>query len=426
MKATQPELARTQAFLLAGGQGERLHPLTVSRPKPAVSFGGMFRIIDFTLSNCLHSGVGRVSLLTQYLHEELHRYIRQGWFDLWNSKSLTRSPLLCRAPVSGKRYRGTADAVFRNLEVLDVDSEFVLVLSGDHIYQMDYGDLLKQHVATNADLTIATVEHPLREASHFGVVEVDETFRVTGFEEKPITPIPLPSNPSMALVSMGVYVFKKRVLASSLSALCDSGLGYDFGHDIVPALIHSALVFAYDFRDKTQNAPHYWRDIGTIDAYYTASMDLVQDDAPFDPYGNDAWPSQPTRHPSLRSSDETPANPARVNTDFQVTRTVLSPGVRIDEGAIVDESVLMPGVQVGKGAQLRRAIVEEGVHIPAGFRAGFDLKSDREHHAVTPSGIVVIGQTPADTKPVMFSLNGARTRTARTKVNRAYAVGATA
>jgi glucose-1-phosphate adenylyltransferase len=412
MKAVQPELARTEAFILAGGQGERLYPLTISRPKPAVSFGGMFRIIDFTLSNCLHSSLGGVSILTQYQHEELHRYIRQGWSDLWNSSAPNRSPLVCRPPASGKRYRGTADAVFRNAEVLNGESDFVLILSGDHIYQMDYGDLLKQHIKTNADLTIATVEHPLREASHFGVLEVDESFRVTGFQEKPIAPRPLPFNSSMALVSMGVYVFKKAALLDSLRAVCDSGAGYDFGHDVIPALIRSARVFAYDFRDKSQDTPRYWRDIGTIDAYHTASMDLVQPDALFDPYANDEWPSQPTRHPRPAKAAE---NPARVEPGSQVTRTVLSPGVQVEQGAAVCESVLMPAVRVGKGAHLRRAIVEEGIHIPPGFRAGFDLETDREHHTVTGSGIVVINHNPAGSKTAVltFAFNGARTGTGR-------------
>jgi glucose-1-phosphate adenylyltransferase len=413
MKAAPPELASTQAFILAGGQGERLSPLTISRPKPMVSFGGLFRIIDFTLSNCLHSGLKRVSLLTQYQHEELHRYIRQGWSDLWNYSSSNRSPLVCRQPVSGKRYRGTADAVFKNAEVLDA-AEFVLILSGDHIYQMDYGDLLKQHLETNADLTIATVQHPFHDASHFGVVEVDKTFRVTGFEEKPIAPRPLPSNPSMALVSMGVYVFKKTVLLNSLRVLCDSGLGYDFGRDVIPALVHSARVFAYDFRDKTKAAPHYWRDIGTIDAYHAASMDVVRADAPFDPFANAERPTQPTSHPSLASAAQ---NPARVSSDSRVTRTVLSPAVQVEQGATVDESVLMPGVRVGKGAHLRRAIVEEGVHIPAGFRAGFDRHRDREQHTVTDSGIVVINHNAASTKAAIlkFAVGGALTRKGRTE-----------
>ena len=389
MDGKTAELARTHTFILAGGQGERLHPLTVSRPKPAVSFGGMFRIIDFTLSNCLHSHLNRVSILTQYKPDELQRYVHQGWWDLWNGASNPREPLACFAPVSGKRYSGTADAVFQNVELLKDDSEFVLVLAGDHIYQMDYRNLLRQHVETNADLTIATVEHPLEEASHFGVVEVDGSFRVNGFKEKPADPRPLPTDPSRALVSMGIYVFKKSILVASLRAFCESGGGYDFGHDVIPGLIHSARTYAYDFRKENENGSPYWRDIGTIDAYYASSMDLVQDDPPFDPYFNGQHPAAPTRHPA-----STHALRARVHSDARVAQSVLSPHVQIEAGAEIDKSVLLPGVRIGKGARVRRTIVEEGVELPAGFHVGFDLEHDRKHHTVTESGVVVIGQAP--------------------------------
>ena len=391
-----PATRRTHAFILAGGQGERLQPLTMARPKPAVSFGGMFRIIDFTLSNCLHSGVNRVSVLTQYKHEELHRYVREGWHDLWSGGSPHRSPLTCVPPASGKRYRGTADAVFQNAELLNDDAEFVLVLSGDHIYQMDYRDLLRRHIETSADLTIATVEHPIRDASNFGVVQVDGNFRVTGFEEKPENPRSLPSDSSMALVNMGVYVFTKAALMSALTSICDCGRGIDFGHDVIPVLIHSARTFAYDFRNKTQDRPQYWRDIGTIDAYYQASMDLVRFNPLFDPYLSDSSTSLPTRHPT------THALRARVHSDSRVAQSVISPSVRIDARAQVNGAILLPGVRVGKGAQLRHAIVEEGVEVPAGFDAGFDLDHDRQHHTVTDSGIVVVSRTPTKTEPVVL------------------------
>jgi glucose-1-phosphate adenylyltransferase len=355
----------------------------------------MFRIIDFTLSNCLHSGLSRVSILTQYKHEELHRYIRQGWRDLWGTAWPDRAPLVCLPPVSGKRYRGTADAVFQNAELLNDDSEFVLILSGDHIYHMDYRDLLGKHIEANADLTIATVEHPLRDASSFGVVEVDETFRVTGFEEKPANPRPLPSDPSMSLVSMGVYVFKKTVLRGALDAICDSGRGLDFGHDVIPVLIRSARTYAYDFRDEAQGGPRYWRDIGTIDAYYEASMDLVQADL-FDPSLSDNCPLLPTRHPT------TSRLRARIQSKSRVVQSVISPSVRIEAGAQIEESVLLPGVRIGEGARVRRAIVEEGVELPAGFHVGFDLDRDREQHKVTESGVVVISETPINTEPTVL------------------------
>jgi glucose-1-phosphate adenylyltransferase len=365
-------MERTSTFILSGGQGERLLPLTVSRPKPAVSFGGTFRIIDFTLFNCLHSGLRRVSLLTQYKHEELDRYIRGVWSDLWGQQREWREPLLCLPPVSGKRYRGTADAVFQNLNLIHASSDFVLVLSGDHIYQMDYGDLLRQHIETNADVTIAAVEYPLHEAATFGVLQVDETSRVTSFEEKPARPHPLSSNPSMALVSMGVYVFRKSILLGALDVLCGSGEGYDFGHDVIPALIHSARTYAYDFRDRTENVPGYWRDIGTIDAYYAASMEVMRPDSRF--------PVQ--------------QNFSRIDARARVRRSVVSPGVEVEENASVYDSVLMPGARVGAGARLRRVIVEEGIHVPAGFCAGFDPKHDRNLLTVSEKGVVVIGREP--------------------------------
>ena len=373
------DLSRTHTFILAGGEGERLRPLTLSRPKPAVSFGGMFRIIDFTLFNCLHSGLSRVSLLTQFKYEELHRYIREDWSDVWSRTPDRREPLLCLPPVSGKRYRGTADAVFQNVDLAHADTDYFLVLSGDHVYEMDYRDLLRQHMETNADLTIAAVEYPVREASHFGVIQVDNTCRVTSFEEKPAIPQPLASNPSKALVSMGVYVFKKSIMLSAVDVICGSGHGFDFGHDVVPALIRSVRTYAHNFRDRVRGVPRYWRDIGTIDAYYDASMDILQVHSPFDPYADCIWPPQRPR----------------IDTKAQVDRTVLSPGVQVEENATVCDSVLMPGVRVGTGAKLRRVIVEEGVQVPTGFCAGLDAEHDRNHHTVSANGVVVIGREPS-------------------------------
>jgi glucose-1-phosphate adenylyltransferase len=350
---------KTQAFILAGGQGERLFPLTVKRPKPAIPFGGSFRIIDFTLSNCLRSNLNDVSLLTQYRHHEMHSYIRQEWMENWNNSTQTRGSLTCLAPVSGKRYRGTADAIFQNLQVIEANRpDYVVVLSGDHVYEMDYREMLSQHVEKCADVTIAAIEHPLKEASQFGVLEVEADFKVRSFTEKPSNPPAMASHSDRALVSMGVYVFNTRVLVESLMENCSEGSGYDFGHNIIPSLIPSGSVYAFDFRDDVQDAPKYWRDIGTIDSYYQASMDFV-------------------RHSASAS---------------QVTKTVISPGVRIQEGAIVDQCVLMPGASVGRGAALRRVIVEEGVEIPEGAQIGFDIKEDRKQYVVSSSGVVVVSE----------------------------------
>lgn len=400
---TATEIARTSAFILAGGQGERLHPLTELRPKPAVSFGGKFRIIDFTLFNCLHSGLWRVSLLTQYKHEQLHRYIREIWSDRWRRTLRCPEPLLCLPPVNGKRYRGTADAIFQNADLVKEGGDHVLVLSADHIYQMDYRDLLNQHITTDADLTIAAVEYPISEAGNFGVLQIDESSRVKGFEEKPEFPHPLAADPSLALVSMGVYVFKKSILLRALDAFCGSGQGFDFGHDIIPELIRSVRSDAYNFRDSTQNIPGYWRDIGTIDSYYAASMDLVQSVSPFDAYANCDWPPQPTKHPSLKLGVRAGQKLPRVDERARVGRSVLSPGVEVRENATVYDSVLMPGASVGSGAHLRRVIVEEGVHVPAGVCVGVDLEHDRRNQTVSEKGVVVIAHQPADMRSRMSS-----------------------
>jgi glucose-1-phosphate adenylyltransferase len=257
---------------------------------------------------------------------------------------------------------------------------------------MDYRELLAQHVKTDADVTIATVEHPLKDATHFGVVEVNQNFRVIGFEEKPKRPSALPSRPDMALVSMGIYVFKRDVLTRSLTLNCETGFGFDFGHHVIPSLIDTTRVYAYDFRDDVQESPRYWRDIGTIDSYYQASLDFVRPDASAGPRLRNGW----------HSRQELPEHLAtNVCGSAHVTHSVLSPGVRIEEDAHVEDSVLMPGVHVGRGARLRRVIVEEGVQIPAGFRVGWDVERDRKHYSVSPLGVVVINETPWMAKTVI-------------------------
>jgi len=375
-----------QTLIMAGGRGERLYPLTASRPKPAVPFGGIFRIVDFTLSNCLNSGLKNVTLLTQYKHEELQSYIRQGWSRLWSGYS--PEPLVCLPPRGEQRYRGTADAVFQNMgELESCGPEPVLILSADHVYHMDYRRLLSYHADTKADLTIATVEHALTAAKDYGVVEVDDELRVVGFQEKPATPCPLPSNRAGALINMGVYVFKRELLMNALNENCNTGNGFDFGHHIIPSLIGSAHIRAYEFRDEAKQAPRYWRDIGTIDAYYETNMDLVRPGKRFDPYANPKWPS----YPSSRAHSSRSVR-ARLLTRCRVRRSILSPGVQIEEGGVIESSVLMSGVSVGKDARIRHAIIEEGVQVPAGVEIGFDLDNDRKYHFVTASGVVVVTQ----------------------------------
>ena len=295
MRFEATEESRTLTLILAGGKGSRLHPLTVERPKPAVSFGGIFRIIDFTLSNCLNSGLRRLGLLTQYKQEELHRYVREGWGALWNEFRADRGEFLtCLPPASGKRYRGTADAVLQNIEIIKRERpEFVLILSGDHIYHMDYRELLQSHTASSAGLTIAAIDQPIEEAKRFGVLETRADGSVTGFEEKPAHPRAMPGKPGRALVSMGVYVFNTAVLLRALQEGAASlERAFDFGKHVIPALINSIPVCAHTLPDQTNGTPRYWRDIGTIDSYYEASMDLTQHNPPFDPYSNEDWPTR--------------------------------------------------------------------------------------------------------------------------------------
>ena len=389
------DLMKTQALILAGGQGNHLFPLTVSRPKSAMPFGGIFRIVDFTLANCIRSKLPHVALLTQYQHQQLCSYIGYAWSRVWKNSQHTSQPLVCLPPSSGNRYKGTADAVFKNLNILKADKpDCVLVLPGDHVYFMDYGEILMRHVELRADVTIAAVERPLSAASQFNVVEVNPDFVVTRTEHKPANPRPVPSRPKRALVSMGVYVFKTDVLVQSLMSNCENCLGYDFEQHVIPSLIGSAAVYAYNFRDDFQNAPRYWRDIGTIDGYYDASMELVGSGCSFTESANDLANSQVICHPTGARSNIGCSRGPGVHINSHVSQTVFSAGVRIEQRADVRDSVLMPGAWIGPGAAVRHAIIEEGVHIPAGFRVGWDASEDRKRYVVSPAGVVVVGEIP--------------------------------
>jgi len=395
MSAAMPSV---QTLIMAGGRGDRLYPLTASRPKPAVPFGGVFRIVDFALSNCLNSGLANVSLLTQYRHAELQSYIQQSWSGLWSG--FTSEPLECVPPRGSGRYRGTADAVFQNIEGLrHRGPEMVLILSADQVYQMDYRELLSYHASTGADLTISTVEHPLTAAKHFGVVQVDSGNHVVGFQEKPSTPSPSHSSPGGALVSMGVYVFRRETLIQALRENYGKHTEFDFGNHIIPSLIRSARTRAYEFCDRANDVPGYWRDIGTIDTYHETNMDLFRPGTRFDPFVSSKWPSYPSSR--YRSSSDVRA---RLRTNCRVRRSILSPGVHIEDGGLVESSVLMSRVCIERNAQIRNAIIEEGVCIPAGSKIGFDLDNDRKHHFVTEGGVVVVSQTPA---PARSSVAGA-------------------
>ena len=382
-------LSETPVLILAGGIGDRLFPLTVSRPKPLLPLG-LFRVIDFTLLNCRNSGLSQETVLTQYCHEQLAEYIRENW----------QGEIRCVPPANGMRYRGTADAVFQNLTLLrERNARHVLILSADQLYRMDYRKLLHRHVETNADVTISATRVPLDRARAFGVLEVDKNSRVTGFQEKPHAPHPLPQQPDCALASMGVYVFRMQTLMESLHANCGRGK-YDFGHDVLPWLLNSAGIYAHDFHDEVLGAPSYWRDIGSIDAYYQASMDLARPNPPSDlrAFG---LPGRAAAAPSV----------VGVSRNARVRRTMVCRGVCIEDNADVEDCVLMPGVHVGRGAKLRRAIIDQGVNVMPGLTVGWEVDSDHERFVVSPGGVAVVVGTAGLPTPRAFSFPAAESRT---------------
>jgi glucose-1-phosphate adenylyltransferase len=380
----------TLAVILAGGSGQRLAPLTLRRPKPLVSFGGMFRVIDFTLANCVASGLTQAFILTQYQHEQLQAYIREEWQPFWNNSSAERSHLTCLPPSDGGLYTGTADAVFQNLNAMRAAHfKNILVLAGDHVYHMDYRKLLEFHANSGAGLTIAAADRTLEAARNFGVIDADASHRVNGFVEKPMTPQPMLTRPDRARISMGIYVFTTEALFPALREVCKFAGNHDFGHHVLPLLVRYGRVSAYDF-------PDYWRDIGSIDSYYRASMELIPPAALFNPYTDSFWLSpQSERYRPFGDKKELERQlTAHAFLNPAGARSLTSSGVRIEENAVVDSSVLLPNVRVGQRARLRRVIVDEGVEIPAGCEIGWDAERDRESWVVTPAGVTVVAENP--------------------------------
>jgi glucose-1-phosphate adenylyltransferase len=394
----------TLVILLAGGAGERLLPLTRDRAKPAVYFGGAYRIIDFTLSNCINSGLRHVLITTQYKSLSLNRHIRTGWSVVSEELGEFIEVLGPQMRVSENWYLGTADAVYQNLySILREAPKLVLVLSGDHVYKMDYGKVLRFHLEKGADLTIATLEVPVEESRRFGILSVDQNDRVVDFAEKPAKPTPIPGAPHLALASMGIYVFSTDVLVRALredSLKEDSR--HDFGMNIIPSLIRTASVYSSRFYDENKQTNQYWRDIGTLDAYYEASMDLCQVTPEFNLYDPE-WPLrtyQPQAPPAKfvfadegtrcgQALDSVVSNGCIIS-GSRVVGSILCPNVRVHSFCTIEESILMPGVKVGRHARIRRAIIDRDVLIPRGARIGYDIEEDRKRHTVTENGVVVV------------------------------------
>lgn len=415
-------LSRTVALVLAGGRGSRLHDLGASAAKPALPFGGTFRLIDFPLSNCINSGIRRIGVATQYRAQGLLRHLQHGWgflhpdldefIEAWPAQ---------QQPGGDGWYKGTADAVFQNLPTIEAHgAEHVLVLAGDHVYKQDYGRMLADHIEKGADVTVSCVEVPVADAGGFGIVAVDEASNITAFTEKPKVPPALPHDPHHALASMGIYIFNARFLAEILHVdQANTRSSRDFGHDILPSLVGRASLVAHCFNNSCVGAADvapYWRDVGTLDSYWRANLDLTGDMPAIDLY-DPAWPITTRQHPRAGARlnigadglmQHVVAAPGVQVSNATVVDSLLSTDVRIEAGALVNGTVLLPGAVVGQGARVHRAIVAEGVHIPDGMVIGEDQAEDSRWFTRTTAGITLVTAHGLDQRAISRKLLHAR------------------
>ncbi|MDX1572313.1 MAG: glucose-1-phosphate adenylyltransferase [Xanthomonadales bacterium] len=395
----------TLALILAGGQGSRLHELTNWRAKPSVYFGGKFRIIDFPLSNCVNSGVRRIGVLTQYKAHSLIRHLVRGWARFTDERREFVEILPASQRIGGEWYQGTADAIYQNLDIIRThDPRLVLILAGDHVYKMDYGPLLAAHTEFEADMTVCCIEVPLEEAAgQLGVMSVNEDGRVIAFEEKPENPTPLPGSDDTCLASMGNYVFNRDFLYEQVIKDADNPrTDHDFGRNIIPAIIDKYRVYAYPFRDADSNQRGYWRDVGTLDAYWEANMELIAINPDLNIYDL-SWPImtyQPQAAPAKFVFDEpgrrgecisSMAAGGCIVSGASVRNSLLFSYCRVHSYCTVEDSVILPGVNIGRNSTIRRAIIDRGSEIPEGTEIGIDRKADLDRgFRVTDSGITLV------------------------------------
>jgi len=418
MNATNPRFVSlltrdTLALVLAGGRGSRLYELTDTRAKPAVYFAGKFRIIDFPLSNCVNSGIRRIGVLTQYKAHSLIRHLVHGWSGFRSELGEFMEILPASQRTGGEWYAGTADAVYQNRDIVEaLRAKHVLVLAGDHVYKMDYGEMLAHHVAKGADMTVACLTVSLDDAKGFGVMSVDEEQRVTGFDEKPAHPRPMPGSSDRALASMGIYLFNTEFLFEQLDKdAANPASSRDFGKDIIPSLIGSHRFYAYPFRDPLTGKQPYWRDVGTLDSFWESNMELVSVDPELNLY-DEEWPIL-TYHRQLPSAKFVFRDPDRegkaldsivsggcIISGAAIVNSLLFSNVRVHSYSVVTESVILPEVVINRHCRISRAIIDRGCVLPEGTVIGEDRKADAQRFRVTPKGITLVtpsmlGQTAA-------------------------------
>ncbi|MDY6853266.1 MAG: glucose-1-phosphate adenylyltransferase [Thermodesulfobacteriota bacterium] len=395
------------AMIMAGGYGKRLFPLTMDRAKPAVPFGGIYRLIDFTLSNCINSNVRKIAVLTQYKSLSLERHLRLGWNIFGSEIDEYIFPIPPQMRTNGDWYKGTADSIYQNLYFMDtVNPKYLLILSADHIYKMDYFRMLEFHEEKGADATVSTIEINQCNASRFGIMKVDRNKRIIDFKEKPENVETSFDNYKTLYANMGIYIFSTDVLREFLEEDAHKESHHDFGRDVIPEMIHKARVFAYDFSNEQKKEYKYWRDVGTIDAYYEANMDIATPNPELDLYDTN-WPirTYQGQYPPAKTVFEYEYPAGRLGRCInsivsggciinggRVQNSVLSPQVRVNSFAAVSESILMEGVDIGRNSKIKRAIIDKGIKIPPGTEIGYDLDTDRERFFVTDSGVVIIAK----------------------------------
>ncbi|MEN8216366.1 MAG: glucose-1-phosphate adenylyltransferase [Pseudomonadota bacterium] len=399
----------TMALVLAGGRGTRLKQLTDWRAKPAVPFGGKFRIIDFPLSNCINSGIRQISVLTQYKSHSLIRHIQKGWS--WLSGFREFVELMPASQQSESWYVGTADAVRQNLNIIrSHNPKYILILAGDHIYKMDYGLMIAEHVDKNADMTVGCLEVPLDMAKSFGVMSIDSSEQIVRFAEKPAQPEPTPTDPEKALASMGIYVFNAEFLYEQLRTdAAKSGSSHDFGKDIIPSLIQKHRVFAYRFRDVQKGEQSYWRDVGTVDAFWEANMDLVSVAPQLNLYDKEwpIWTYQEQLPPAKFVFDDDDRRGMAVDSmvsggclisGAKIKRSLLFSNVKLNSYALLKEAVVLPDVDIGRHCRIKKAVIDKGVHIPPKTEIGYNREEDAKRFYVSDGGVVLV-------TPEMFGQN---------------------